>query len=146
MMYWKMYINLLIFLCTCIYTLYSIILLQIVNQHTDMQIRQCCEFKWGMSMNAYEEVLILMLVILILILMLLNLNENYADTDLCPCAVSVCWTAVLDKLSKKKHIEANVKERPQTPLVPSEETCTRVLCNKHIYTIYYFKPTNFNCT
>ena len=22
-----------------------------------MQIRQCCEFKWGMSMNAYEEMI-----------------------------------------------------------------------------------------
>ena len=32
----------------------------------------------------------------------------------------------------KKHIDASVKERPQTPLVPSEEICKRVLCNKHI--------------
>ena len=32
----------------------------------------------------------------------------------------------------KKHIDASVKERPHTPLVPSEEICKRVLCNKHI--------------
>ena len=31
----------------------------------------------------------------------------------------------------KKHIDASVKERPQTLLVPSEEICKRVLCNKH---------------
>ena len=36
------------------------------------------------------------------------------------------------KLQDKKHIDASVKERPQTPLVPSEEICKRVLCNKHI--------------
>ena len=29
----------------------------------------------------------------------------------------------------KKHIDASVKERPQTLLVPSEEICKRVLCN-----------------
>ena len=32
----------------------------------------------------------------------------------------------------KKHIDASVKERPQTPLVPSEDIYKRVLCNKHI--------------
>ena len=32
----------------------------------------------------------------------------------------------------KKHIDASVKERPQTLLVPSEEICKRVLCNIHI--------------
>ena len=32
----------------------------------------------------------------------------------------------------KKHLDASVKERPQTLLVPSEEICKRVLCNKHI--------------
>ena len=32
----------------------------------------------------------------------------------------------------KKHIDASVKERPQTLLVPSEQSCKRVLCNKHI--------------
>ena len=32
----------------------------------------------------------------------------------------------------KKHIDASVKKRPQTLLVPSEEICKRVLCNKHI--------------
>ena len=36
------------------------------------------------------------------------------------------------KYNKKKHIDASVKERPQTLLVPSEEICKRVLCNKHI--------------
>ena len=35
----------------------------------------------------------------------------------------------------KKHIDASVKERPQTLLVPSEEICKRVLCNKHIISI-----------
>ena len=34
--------------------------------------------------------------------------------------------------SNEKHIDASVKERPQTLLVPSEEICKRVLCNKHI--------------
>ena len=33
---------------------------------------------------------------------------------------------------KQEHIDASVKERPQTLLVPSEEICKRVLCNKHI--------------
>ena len=32
----------------------------------------------------------------------------------------------------KKHIDASVKERPQTLFVPSEEIYMRVLCNKHI--------------
>ena len=32
----------------------------------------------------------------------------------------------------KKHIDASVKERPQILLVPSEEICKPVLCNKHI--------------
>ena len=32
----------------------------------------------------------------------------------------------------KKHIDASVKERPQTLLVLSEEICKRVLCNEHI--------------
>ena len=32
----------------------------------------------------------------------------------------------------KKRLDASVKERPQTLLVPSEEICKRVLCNKHI--------------
>ena len=34
----------------------------------------------------------------------------------------------------KKHIDAIVKERPQTLLVPSEEICKRVLRNKHYLT------------
>ena len=32
----------------------------------------------------------------------------------------------------KKHIDASVKERPQTLIVPSEEICKRGLCNTHI--------------
>ena len=32
----------------------------------------------------------------------------------------------------KKHIDASVKERSQTLLVPSGDICNRVLCNKHI--------------
>ena len=31
-----------------------------------------------------------------------------------------------------QHTDASVKERPQTLLVPSEEICMRILCNKHI--------------
>ena len=31
----------------------------------------------------------------------------------------------------KKHINASVKQRPQTLIVPLEEICERVLCNKH---------------
>ena len=34
--------------------------------------------------------------------------------------------------TNKKQINASVKERPQTLLVPSEEICKRVLWNKHI--------------
>ena len=34
--------------------------------------------------------------------------------------------------TNKKHLDASVKERPQTLLVPSEEIFKRVLCNKHI--------------
>ena len=40
-----------------IYTVYSIVLLKLANQHTDMQIRQCFECLWGMSVNANEEML-----------------------------------------------------------------------------------------
>ena len=36
------------------------------------------------------------------------------------------------KLMNKKHLDASVKERPQTLLIPSEQICKRVLCNKHI--------------
>ena len=32
----------------------------------------------------------------------------------------------------KKHIDKSVKKRSQTLLVPWEEICKRVLCNKHI--------------
>ena len=42
-----------------IYTLYSIVLFEIANQHTDMQIRQHFECQWGMSLNANEEMLAL---------------------------------------------------------------------------------------
>ena len=37
--------------------LYLTIILIKVNQHTDMQIRQCLEYKWGMPVNANEEML-----------------------------------------------------------------------------------------
>ena len=36
------------------------------------------------------------------------------------------------QIDNKKHIDASVKERPQTLLVPSEEIYKRVFCNKHI--------------
>ena len=35
-------------------------------------------------------------------------------------------------VQNKKHIDASVKERPQALLIPSEEICKRVLCNKYI--------------
>ena len=35
------------------------------------------------------------------------------------------------QVQNKKHIDASVKERQQTLLVPSEEICKRVLCNEH---------------
>ena len=38
----------------------------------------------------------------------------------------------IESSTNKKHIDASVKERPQTLIVPSEEICKRVLCNKHI--------------
>ena len=42
------------------------------------------------------------------------------------------FNKVYIKETNKKHIDASVKERPQTLPVPSEEICKRVLCNKHI--------------
>ena len=50
-MHQSAYISL--FICT----LYSIVLFEITNQHTDMQIVQYFERQWGMSLNAYEEML-----------------------------------------------------------------------------------------
>ena len=52
----------------------------------------------------------------------------------------IIWQVMVEKPNKqtngsityKKHIDASVKERPQTLLVPSEEIFKRVLCNKHI--------------
>ena len=38
---------------------------------------------------------------------------------------------ILNINNKKKHIDTSIKERPQTLLVPSEEICRHVLCNKH---------------
>ena len=35
---------------------------------------------------------------------------------------------VLQIRVNKKHVDASVKERPQTLLIPSEEICKRVLC------------------
>ena len=32
-------------------------LLKKANRHTDMQIRQCYEFNWGMSMHVNEDLL-----------------------------------------------------------------------------------------
>ena len=32
----------------------------------------------------------------------------------------------------KKHIDASIRERPQSLLFSSEEICKHVLCNKHI--------------
>ena len=48
------------------------------------------------------------------------------------CIAISCENRIFDHLVYKKHIDASVKERPQTLLVPSEEICKRVLCNKHI--------------
>ena len=42
------------------------------------------------------------------------------------------YIVLYTSVKKKKHIDASVKERPQTLLVFSEEICKRVLCNKHI--------------
>ena len=49
------------------------------------------------------------------------------------CAlISIDLYVVFMYILNKKHIDASVKERPQTLLVPSEEINKRVLCNKHI--------------
>ena len=50
------------------------------------------------------------------------------------CAFCITFTKLLPYFNDihKKHIDASVKERPQTLLVPSEEMCKCVLCNKHI--------------
>ena len=42
------------------------------------------------------------------------------------------YKQVSNTITNKKHLDASVKERPQTLLVPSEQICKRVLCNKHI--------------
>ena len=47
--------------------------------------------------------------------------------DLSPC-IKILSIALL----YKKHIDASVKERPQTLQDPTEEIYKRVLCNKHI--------------
>ena len=39
------------------YTLYKMILIKIAKQHSDMQIIQCYECKWGLFMNTYEEII-----------------------------------------------------------------------------------------
>ena len=54
---------------------------------------------------------------------------------------------MLAQINKKQktHIDASVKERPQTLLVSSEEIYKRVYAINIFNTIYYFKPTNFNC-
>ena len=74
----------------------------------------------------------------------LNFKKRYnkctMTLDLSPC-IKILSIALLNK----KHIDASVKERPQTLLFPSEEICNRVLCINIFNTIYYFKPTNFNC-
>ena len=44
--------------------------------------------------------------------------------------IGLFWN--LKEYANKKHTDASVKERPHIPLVPSEEICKRVLCNKHI--------------
>ena len=45
---------------------------------------------------------------------------------------------LINVLLNKKHIDASVKERPQTLLVNSEEIYKRDLCNKHIYIVTPF--------
>ena len=50
---------------------------------------------------------------------------------------------VFVKLIYKKHIDASVKERPQTLIVPSEEICKGVLCNKHINHHLLFQTDKF---
>ena len=47
-------------------------------------------------------------------------------------ATNVIILRTCAKENNKKLINASVKERPQTLLVPSEENCKCVLCNKHI--------------
>ena len=55
-MYCKIYINVLVYLCQHKhYTKKN--MLKKGNQHADMQIRQCYECLWGMSLNANEEML-----------------------------------------------------------------------------------------
>ena len=44
----------------------------------------------------------------------------------------VVFFSTFIKEGDKKHIDASVKERSQPLLVPSEEICKRILCNKHI--------------
>lgn len=71
------------------HTLYSIILIEI----PDVQIRQCYECQWDMSMNGYKNVpQLAMLILVILIVMLLNFNTDYANTDvdLCIRIMSLC--------------------------------------------------------
>ena len=60
-------------------------LLKKANRHTDMQIRQCYEFKWGMSMHFNEDLLVGNFVAdgssHVAIPILLNLKTEYATAD-----------------------------------------------------------------
>ena len=50
------------------------------------------------------------------------------------------------KTKHKKHIDASVKERPQTLYLFPQKKFVSVFYAINIFnTIYYFKPTNFNC-
>ena len=68
-----------------IYTLYSIDLFKIANQHANMQIRQCFDANEACQLMLMRKCLLAMLILmhfnLVLILMLLNLCTGYADTD-----------------------------------------------------------------
>ena len=56
------------------------------------------------------------------------------------------FTSVLAKIHSYNDSDASVKELPQTLLVPSEEIESVFYAINIFNTIYFFKPTNFNCT
>ena len=65
----------------------------------------------------------------------LVLNIYFKDAASKPYVISQC--------ENKKHIDASIKEQPQTLLIRSEEICKPVLCNKHILHHILFQTDNF---
>ena len=95
MMFYKIYINVLIFLCLHMHNPQLFCL----RFQSSIQICKLCnalnaneECPWMFMRKRLLAMLILMVAILKQILMLLNLNTGYADSDLCIRILSLCYT------------------------------------------------------